>query len=87
MELPDLKALKKLAKACRDSGIHTFKGQGIEFTLTHEAPLAIPRRKRSHAPTIAANEVHTEFSSDTLTPESLLFWSSSEGSPQEGSDT
>lgn len=88
MDLPDLKALKRLAKTCREAGIHTFKGAGIEFTLTHEAPPSPRRQKRSQEPVNAANSPSTAFQSDTLPEEALLFWSTDNTpAPEEGTDT
>lgn len=83
MDYPDIKALKKLAKACREAGIHTFKGAGIEFTLTHEAPTPLPRgQKRNHAPVNAANEVPFAHPEDSPSNDAILFWSA--GEPQAG---
>jgi hypothetical protein len=43
----DAKALKKLADACRKSGIKQFKGYGVEFTLSDDLPQPKRRQKQS----------------------------------------
>lgn len=73
MPAPTAKELKKLAKACRDAGIHYFKGEGFEFTLTGVAPEK-PSRGKS-----ASSEVQGEIESDSLTEEELLYWSTNGG--------
>ena len=70
----DPKALKKIAKACREAGIKHYKCPEFEFTLTEEEPA--PRAKASEkgaAP--AANGNSSDFKSDSLSPEDLLYWS------------
>lgn len=70
MSLPDVKALKRLADACRKAGIKTFKGEGIEFTLTDyvlESNYKKTKRKTQSSQDTILN--------DTLPEESLLFWS------------
>ncbi len=73
MSLPDAKALKKLAAACRAAGITSFKGDGIEFTLSTEAPVKINSKgKIVAAPKdLGPNEVE----SDELSAEALMYWS------------
>lgn len=73
---PDLKLLKKLADACRKAGIQTFKGHGIEFTLSHVAPESNYRRAKK-SPVSEATQGPIE--TDGLTQEELLFWSTGEG--------
>lgn len=76
MQLPNIKALKKLADTCRKAGIKHFKSAEFEFTLTEEAPLsAYKLTKQSKA---TSNNVTTDnkaFESDTLSDNELLFWS------------
>ncbi len=68
MDLPDPKALKKLADACRKAGITSFKGNGFEFTLGDKPGAAKPKA----APEASGND---SFSSDSISEEALLFWS------------
>lgn len=73
MALPTAKEIQKLAKACRKAGIRTFKAEGIEFTLTEEAPRSTrASQKATKQPTLAQDET---FQSDTLTEEQMMFWS------------
>lgn len=74
MEFPDYKALKKLADACRKAGIKTFKGDGIEFTLTDEAPVS-QYKQTKRATAVPANLIEDAFTSDSLPEDALLFWS------------
>jgi hypothetical protein len=77
MPIPTAKELKKLAKACRDAGIHYFKSADFEFTLNGVAPEK-PSRSRS-----SSSDVQGEIESDSLTEEELLYWSTNGGSPME----
>lgn len=70
MSLPDLKALKKLADACRKSGIKHYKSADMEFTLTDYAPESNYKKKQ------AASEPQELAPEETLTQDQLLFWSS-----------
>lgn len=76
MELPSAKQLAALAKACRKCGITSFKGAGIEFTLSPEAPVKIVNKpSRATAPAdLGENVIET----DELGPEALMFWSTSD---------
>ena len=67
MELPTAKQIKALAKACRASGIRSFKGGGIEFTL--DAAM-IPRVSKN-----IPNDTQEEIKEDALEGDALLFWS------------
>lgn len=77
----DIKALNKLAKACRKLGISHLKTSEVELDLSAEVVRPVTRRKRAstHAP---VNE--SLFSDDglgktrTLTETELLFWSTAE---------
>lgn len=70
MSFPDVKALKRLADACRKAGIKTFKGEGIEFTLSDTLPESNYRKsKRKGQP------LQDSILGDTIPEESLLFWS------------
>lgn len=76
----DPKALKKLAAACRKAGIKSFKGHGVEFTLTDEDPA--PKVHKNSRPEPSYESVAAEFQADTLTEEQLLMWSTG-ASPDE----
>lgn len=79
LSLPDHKALKRLADACRKAGIKTFKNADFEFTLTEDAPLSnYVRKKRSIRPEEDTGVDSETFKTDTLTDDQLLFWSLSE---------
>jgi len=73
MATPTAKELKKLAKACRDAGIHYFKGDGFEFTLTG----VVPEKPSRKAPQPEADMSKIE--TDTPTEEELMFWSTGGG--------
>lgn len=75
----DPKELKKLAKACREAGILSYKADGIEFTLTEEAPQSPYKRRKAKVPAIdpniAPDLVDTD-GWDSLSEEQKLFYSS-----------
>jgi len=75
MPIPTAKELKKLAKACREAGIHYFKSGDFEFTLNGIAPEKATKSRKTEA----AADVQGEIETDTLTEEELLFWSSNGG--------
>lgn len=75
MPVPTAKELKKLAKACREAGIHYFKSADFEFTLTGVAPEKPTRNK------FAQTDIQGEIESDSLTEEELLYWSTNGGLP------
>jgi hypothetical protein len=88
MDLPDYKQLKKLADACRKAGIKTFKGFGMEFTLTDEAPVSnYKQTKKSDSPATKPfyTDVDSKIESDSLSDEALLFWSA-QGAPDQQED-
>lgn len=72
MDLPDYKALKKLADACRKAGIQSFKGFGFEFTLAPEAPVSNYKKKTSSYQPATSND---NITTDGLSEQELLFWS------------
>lgn len=74
MNMPDPKALKKLASACRKAGVKSFKCADFEFQLSDEA-MEIERPKKS-----ATTTVESLIDEDTLTDEELLLWSAGEES-------
>lgn len=78
MDLPNPKDLKRLAKACREAGIRTFKGNGIEFTLDD---LPVKEPKRLAAPT-TQDRLETYSPSD----EALLLWSTPNFSSSDDAD-
>jgi hypothetical protein len=75
MATPSAKELKKLAKACRDAGIHYFKGDGFEFTLTGVAPEKPTRKNSAVLPEQDMSKIET----DSLSEEELMFWSTGGG--------
>lgn len=70
MESLSPKDLKKLAAACRAAGIETFKGFGVEFTLAPKPQAKVAKSKAKVNP-----GPDKEIETDSLDPESLLFWS------------
>jgi hypothetical protein len=74
MALPTPKELKKLAAACRAAGITHFKGEGIEFTLSERAPEKKSAKKVQ--PTDFGSPIDPNFTSDEMTQDQMLFWSS-----------
>jgi hypothetical protein len=75
MATPTAKELKKLAKACRDAGIHYFKGDGFEFTLNGVAP---EKPVKGKAP---LTHTQGDIETDAPTDEEILYWSSMGGNP------
>ena len=73
----DPKQLKKLVKTCREMGILHYKGDGFEFTLSHDAPAKVKQSKNISKP----NSPDIKFESDTPESDALLFWSASGGIP------
>lgn len=71
MSLPDYKALKKLADACRKVGIKHFKNSEYEFTLTDEVPPPSKYKKKQGA----LDTTNAEIETDSLSEEELLYWS------------
>lgn len=73
MDLPSAKDLKKLAKACRAAGITSFKGNGIEFTLSDYIPTTknTPSTTKTPPKDLGENAIET----DELVGDALLFWS------------
>jgi len=73
------KELKALAKACRDAGIKSYKADGVEFTLTEDAPQSPYKKRKAKAspidPNVAPDLVDTD-GWDTLSEEQKLFYSS-----------
>lgn len=74
----DARELVRLAMACRKAGIKNFKGFGVEFTLTEDAPESA--YKRAKAANVAKPIPHTSDDSevkneDELTEQELLMWS------------
>jgi hypothetical protein len=81
MSMPSPKELKSLAKAMRQSGIKTFKGDGFELTLSDEALAPKPKRSSKQSPEMIS-PANSRFESDTPTDEELLLWSvGDEGTP------
>ena len=74
-EIPDYKILKKLADSCRKAGIKSFKGFGMEFTLSDEIPTSNYKANKA-SKQIAQADSSDEIESDSLTDDALLMWSS-----------
>jgi hypothetical protein len=73
------KELKKLAKACREAGIRTFKNSEVEFTLSDDMVLRnVTKRLKKTELTQNSNVMDDAFKSDTLTDEQMLFYSVAE---------
>ena len=72
MQLPDAKELKRLADACRKAGIVKFKGGGIEFELSSEAPESSYKKAKA---TKAFHQDSGDVETDEPSPEELLLWS------------
>lgn len=70
MQLPDPKALKKLADTCRKAGIIHFKSPEFEFTLDPDYQLKVDSKK----PTVN-HGITDQVESDSLSPEELMLWS------------
>lgn len=75
------KELKKLAAACRAAGIRHYKADGVEFTLTDEAPTsnykkrASPSKINVEAPNSPITGTISSDGWSTLTEEQKLFYS------------
>lgn len=69
----DLKALEKLAKACRKAGIKHYKDAQLEFTLSDE-PYRQTRTRKAKNPQVKETDEST-MSLDGLTEEQILMWS------------
>ena len=75
MTLPDIKALKKLASACRSAGIKHFKGVDFEFTLSEEPPVIRKTLRKTTTAEAPTSPIADDYSSDSLTQEQLLMYS------------
>lgn len=75
MNLPDPKALKKLAAACRKAGIKTYKCGELEFTLTDDEPVSNYKAAKQKQAVTKPSLTEEAFSSDGLTEDQLLMWS------------
>lgn len=76
VDLPDFKQLKKLADACRKAGIKTFKGHGLEFTLTEDLPPPSDyKRKKAETKPVVNHAGPDRPETDQLTEDELLYWS------------
>jgi hypothetical protein len=71
MTLPSAKEIAKLAAACRKAGITTFKGGGIEFTLSEKAPETKAAKKAE----LTGESNPAAPKSEELSYEQLLGWS------------
>ena len=79
MDTPDLKLLQQLAKTCRKAGISSYEGFGFKFTLGDVTPAT---RKRPVAKNLDKRDLgENTVESDELSPEALMFWSST-GEPE-----
>ncbi len=84
MENFDPKQLAKLAKECRKAGIKSFKGFGMEFTLTDEAPKSVYKQSKMAQDQSKSfyTDAEAKIETDAISDEALLFWSS-QGIPVE----
>lgn len=81
MSMPSPKELKSLAKAMRQSGIKTFKGDGFELTLSDEALAPKPKRSSKQGAEMIS-PANAKFETDSPTEHDLLFWSTGDdGNP------
>lgn len=85
----DLKDLQKLIQLCRKSGVLSIKMEGVELTLSEDAPAAAkPRGKAAVKAKATASPDHdkTELEGE-MSPEALLFWSSNYTSDEDKAET
>lgn len=75
-EIPDFKILKKLAESCRKAGIKSFKGFGMEFTLSDEAPVSAYKQTKESKKSAQTVTDDSEIETDSLADDALLMWSS-----------
>lgn len=79
-DFPDYKNLKKLADSCRKAGIKSFKGFGMEFTLTDDAPQSaykLSKSVRKAAPELTPTTDGSDaIETDSLSDDELMMWSS-----------
>lgn len=76
MALPTVKELKKLASACRKSGIKSLKCEGFEFTLTDYSPEKAIKQKLKETSPELKSVIDQDFETEALTQDQLLGWSS-----------
>lgn len=82
MSLPDPKAIKKLADTCRKAGITHFKSPDFEFTLGEQPQPKGGQKVRKGQPK-GGQIADSDFKSDSLTEQELLFWSTGITSSEE----
>lgn len=75
-EIPDYKILKKLADSCRKAGIKSFKGFGMEFTLSDDLPVSTYKQSKmtkveSSSTVLGDDGIET----DSLSEDALMMWS------------
>ena len=75
MALPTVKELKKLASACRKSGIKSLKCEGFEFTLTDYTPEKVVKSAPKLTTKDLASVIDQDFETEALTQDQLLGWS------------
>ncbi len=74
----DPKDLKKLAAACRAAGIKHYKADGVEFTLSDEAPESPYKKRKAKKSPQKDPEPGAPIDSDgwdSLTEDQKLFYS------------
>lgn len=71
----DLKALKKLAAACRKAGIKTYKSADFEITLSDDMPTTPYKLKSKKASSNTTVQNLEEVETEQLTQDQLLFYS------------
>lgn len=68
----DIKTLKKIALACRQAGITSYKCPEFEITLTHDAPQSNYKKRTNKAAPDLSDRIDNQ---TQLTEDQLLFYS------------
>lgn len=76
-QFPDPKYIKSLAQACRKAGIKEFKCGDLWFVLGDEGSSIVEKNwgKKVNKNKEIIDDKNDKITSDTLSPEELLFWS------------
>ena len=80
----DLKALKKLAAACRKAGIKKYTSPEFSFELTDDIPEAPVKKSVATINDLPMMTDTVDGSADDLTEEQLLLWSVQSGDVSTG---
>ncbi len=81
MAIPSTKDIKKLAKACRLSGVKTIKFEGLEITLADHFPEKSPKSSKKQ---LSASLPEIEADPEQPSKDELLYWSVMTGQDAEG---